>query len=113
MSYFTETLSYQLADTIGFRLSAYNNKGVSDYNQQTNSTSAIAKQAPVEMLPVTRGEHTTEHLLQIQWSALTTDSDTGHSDILSYALEYRVATDPWVIVIGDPDMYTGLEVNIT
>lgn len=92
MSDFTDPqLGYSLFDNIVIRLAAENVKGRSEYNQVTFlGTTATVKTTP-EVMPsatITRGELTTEDLLQIEWSELITSADIGDSPILSYNLEY-------------------------
>jgi len=40
------------------------------------------------MLPVTRGEETTEKHVQVVWVTQTTEVETGGSPILSYHLQW-------------------------
>jgi hypothetical protein len=57
---------------------------------------------PYQMVPPTRGELTSETLLDIVWEAIVADSqETGGSPIDSYNLQWREAGEPdFVDIVG-------------
>lgn len=89
MSTFTTTLGYQLSDSIGVRVSAINEKGISLPSDMSDS-SATAKVVPqpVPSSYISRGSLTTENLLHVVWQPLTTNLEIGGSEILSYNVQY-------------------------
>lgn len=62
---------------------------------------------------ITRGELTSEDLLQVEWTELVTRAETGDSPILSYNLEYDQGTNTWVTVVGETQNYQLSSVIIT
>jgi hypothetical protein len=57
------------------------------------------------MILPTRGSDTTESELQVDWSDLTTTTETGGSAILTYHLQWDAGvggTSSWVDLIGYP-----------
>ena len=68
------------------------------------------RSVPQKMLEVTKGAESTATSLQVEWTALTTDTEIGNSAILAYELR-------WDANSGTPNikLYEGisdLEINI-
>jgi hypothetical protein len=114
MSEFTNTLGYQLYDSITVRISAINEKGISlPSPSSTNSATAKLVPQPVPSSSIVRGSLTTENQLHLIWSPLTTSDETGDSAILSYNVQYDQGNDQWMSVIGVASYYTQNEAFIT
>ncbi len=79
--------SYTLGTLITVRVSATNGKGAGP-TSAGNTSGATAKTVPARAAAPTRGVDTSPHQVNVLWSALVGDSDTGGLPIVSYQLEY-------------------------
>jgi hypothetical protein len=116
MSRFTDPVRrYNLFDPIKIRISAQNEKGFTDTPSLVSVSAATAKVIPITMPSnsVSRGPLTSETIIQILITPLTTPSDTGDSEILSYHVEYDQGVNNWVTLVGDPTYNTQLYVLAT
>jgi len=116
MSRFTDPVRrYNLFDPIKIRISAQNEKGFTDTPSLVSVSAATAKVIPITMPSnsVSRGPLTSETIIQILITPLTTPSDTGDSEILSYHVEYDQGVNNWVTLVGDPTYKTQLYVLAT
>lgn len=83
-------MGYKIFQPILVRVTAKNEKGSSVTPSAVSTGYATAKFIPV-MMPansITRGKLTSESIVQITISPLTTYDDTGNSTILSYNVEW-------------------------
>jgi len=62
---------------------------------------------------ITRGSLTSETQIQVNWSPLTSSTDTGGSEILSYNLQFDSGTGLWVDLVGYSSDYSQLTYTVT
>jgi hypothetical protein len=117
MSKFTDTLTYGyvLFDPIVARIWAENDKGITTNPSEPSDSEATARTIPAVMASgsIQRHESTTEKIVMVKWTPLTTPIQTGDSDILSYNLEYDQGSDDWISLIGESSNYQLTEANVT
>lgn len=62
---------------------------------------------------ISRGSATSEIQIEVFWSALTTEAETGGSAILSYNLQYDQGGNLWTDLAGFTNDYTLLTYTVT
>jgi len=99
------------------QIRATNSYGDGSYSS-VNSVGAKTRTTPVQMSAPTEGTDVTENQIDIDWTALTSSSDTGYSTILGYRVYYDNggATTPSIFVAETLDTTyttTGLTTGTT
>ena len=78
--------NYVYNDLVLVRATAKNEYGWATSTSDTNSVGAMIRTVPIQMSTPVRLSSTTTNSIELSWSPLTTDADTGGSTILSYNL---------------------------
>jgi hypothetical protein len=108
--------SYVLGDLIVVRLAAYNEKGYGPVGPE-NTAGGTAKVVPAAPAAPVRGGETAPSQVQVTWTALSGDSETGGLPTLSYHLSYDAGSGEayggasWVDLVGYPS--DSLDLNYT
>jgi hypothetical protein len=61
---------------------------------------------------ITRHEDTTENIIYIEWTPLTSAEDRGDSTILSYNLQYNQGVGDWVSIVGEVSHYPHTQISL-
>jgi hypothetical protein len=95
MSTLITDYGYQHGQLILAKVRAQNSVGWGSYSSQ-NSGGVITQTEPTFMnVPSLDYDAMRSTLIKVDWSAITSDLDTGAVDILSYSLEWDQASDNW------------------
>jgi hypothetical protein len=100
--------NYQLlqGDTVNVRIAATNSIGTSPY---TSVVGVLVQTVPLTPASVVQGTETTEQHIEVNWSLITEDSQTGGGDISSYRLDWDNGTNQmiWTTLVGYSSAYLG------
>jgi hypothetical protein len=106
---------YDLAydELIVAKVSAINSNG--EGPESTAAGSATIQTEPTQMSAPERGSGTTEGQIQVLWTALTSDADTGSAAITSYNLQWDSGSSEaaWTDLVGYTSSYTETEYIVT
>lgn len=114
MNTLTSTYSLALDDLIEVKVRAYNVRGWGSYSDP-NTSGETARTVPTTMSAPTRGSDTKTTQIQVDWTALTTSSDTGNSAITTYKLYWDSGTTggTWTCLKGCSTDYTSTSFTVT
>jgi len=98
--------SLSRGDLIVVKVRANNPIGWSSYSAE-NTSGAEVETVPSTMSSLARGSETSTVQIEVDWTALTLDSETGGSDITTYWLQYDKGTNEvtWYTLAGETTDY--------
>ena len=93
-------------DAVNVRIAATNTIGTSPY---TTEVGVLVETVPIAPQAVALGPDTTEQHIEVTWSTITEDSETGGAPILTYRLEWDNGTNQmiWTTLIGEESAFVG------
>jgi len=86
MSELRNKFDLELGQLVKYRIRAINLAGPGPWSE-TNKDGATIRTEPNIMPKLTRGQNTSETQIHVTWSKLTTNRETGGSEILGYVLQ--------------------------
>jgi len=86
MSELRNKFKLELGQLVKYRVRAINLAGTGPWSD-SNTVGATIRTEPDTMPKLTRGQNTSETQIHVTWEKLTTDKQTGDSEILGYVLQ--------------------------
>jgi hypothetical protein len=103
----SETFGLLQNDLISVRIAATNTIGTSPYLTEIGVAVQTVPEAPSA---VAQGSQTTEEQIEVKWSLVTDEYESGGTPILSYRLDWDNGTNLmiWTTLIGYESAYDGV-----
>ena len=113
MQNFITIFGYQHGQLILVKARAKNQVGWGSFSSQ-NSGGVITQTEPLFMNPpILDYAAMRDTSIKVDWSAITTDAETGGVAITSYSLEWDQATGNWVSIVGESSPSLALTYTVT